>query len=206
MVTLGSDYESTHLHLLDYPDFSPTGERPYNNRYSPIVEDSTPAERDNFAVMRMVLELLGMDWDTSREGDNQALRDAIDLEKRSGSGYLSLERFNDALEVAFQSKPTIETINVPIRGSATFDILPDNEKIYVVVRPDPNTPTKALEVLFAGIGGQFLACFDPETKVFTRAFRPHQEQRVSLFFVRNANHHLNVRFTVSSGGRAIWRP
>lgn len=128
MVTLGSDYESTHLHLLDYPDFSPTGERPYNNRYSPIVEDSTPAERDNFAVMRMVLELLGMDWDTSREGDNQALRDAIDLEKRSGSGYLSLERFNDALEVAFQSKPTIETINVPIRGSATFDILPDNEK------------------------------------------------------------------------------
>ncbi|KES23064.1 AAA domain-containing protein [Pseudomonas sp. AAC] len=200
MVTLGSDYESTHLHLLDYPDFSPTGERPYNNRYSPLVEDSTPAEKDNFAVMRMVLELLGMDWDTSREGDNQALRDAIDLEKRSDSGYLSLERFNDALEVAFQSKPTIETIDVPIRGSATFDILPDNGKIYVVVRPDPNTPTKALEVLFAGIGGQFLACFDPETKVFTRAFRPHQEQRASLFFVRNANHHLNVRLTVSSGG------
>jgi serine/threonine protein kinase len=197
-VTLGANYDSTQLHLLDYPDFSPTGERPFNNRYSPLVEDCTPVERDNFAVMRMILELLGMDWGVPAEADNQALRNAVALEMSSESGFLSLERFNDVLQVAFRPKQTIETINVAVRGDVAFDILPDNGKIYVVVQPDSSAPTKALEVIFAGIGGHFSTCFDPETRMFTRAFKPYQEQRANLYFVRNANHHLNVRFTVSS--------
>ncbi|MBV7547414.1 NERD domain-containing protein [Pseudomonas sp. PDM26] len=198
-VALGENYESTQLYLLDYPDFSPTGERPANTRYSPLVENCTPVESDNFAVMRMVLELLGMDWNEPAESDVAELRNAVAVEAEAESGFMSLDRFSDALNAAFQPKQTLRTIDVTVKGDTSFEILPDNGKVYVVFKPNPKAPVGSLEIVFAGIGGQFSAFFDPRTKSVSKLLKPHLEQRVNHYFEKNADYHLYVKLDISAG-------
>ncbi len=162
-VNVGSTPENIQVYLLDCPDFSVSGASPVNTRYSPVLENCTPAERDNFAVMRMVFELTDMDWDVPSPKDIPALRAAVAHEMDTESGFLSLERFKDALDAAFTPAKTVETVSVVIRNRSgeVFEILPDNGKVFVVVKPDQRAPTKALEVTFAGVGGQLTTEFNP---------------------------------------------
>lgn len=60
-VMLGT--QSRSLFLIDIPDFSPSGDEPKNHSYSPeYIDNCTSFERDNYAVMKMSCELLGMSW------------------------------------------------------------------------------------------------------------------------------------------------
>lgn len=200
-VNVGSAPENTQVYLLDCPDFSASGTSPVNTRYSPVLENCTPAERDNFAVMRMVFELLDMDWDAPSQKDIPVLRAAVAHEMDTESGFLSLDRFKDALEAAFAPAKTIETVSVVLRNRSgeAFEILPDNGKVFVVVKPYQRAPTKALEVTFAGVGGQLTAEFDPASRHFVNAFKANQEMRVPAYLARQANHHIEARFSVSGG-------
>ncbi|QHE97310.1 AAA family ATPase [Pseudomonas cannabina pv. alisalensis] len=200
-VNVGSTPENTQVYLLDCPDFSVSGASPVNTRYSPVLENCTPAERDNFAVMRMVFELLEMDWDVPSAKDIPSLRAAVAHEMDTESGFLSLERFKDALDAAFTPAKTVETVSVVIRNRSgeVFEILPDNGKVFVVVKPDPRAPTKALEVTFAGVGGQLMTGFNPASNQFINAFRANQEMRVPPYLARQANHHIQARLSVSGG-------
>ncbi|WP_440090380.1 AAA domain-containing protein [Pseudomonas fragariae (ex Marin et al. 2024)] len=200
-VNVGSTPENTQVYLLDCPDFSVSGASPVNTRYSPVLENCTPAERDNFAVMRMVFELLEMDWDVPSPKDIPSLRAAVAHEMDTESGFLSLERFKDALDAAFTPAKTVETVSVVIRNRSgeVFEILPDNGKVFVVVKPDPRAPTKALEVTFAGVGGQLMTEFNPASNQFINAFRANQEMRVPPYLARQANHHIEARLSVSGG-------
>jgi hypothetical protein len=60
-VMLGT--QSRSLFLIDIPDFSPSGDEPKNHSYSPeYIDNCTSFERDNYAVMKMSCELLGLSW------------------------------------------------------------------------------------------------------------------------------------------------
>jgi hypothetical protein len=55
--------EGRSLFLIDIPDFSPSGDEPKNHSYSPeYIDNCTSFERDNYAVMKMSCELLGLSW------------------------------------------------------------------------------------------------------------------------------------------------
>lgn len=195
------DAAEVQVYLLDCPDFTASGESPFNTRYSPLMENCTPVERDNFAVMRMVLELFGMEWDVPSNEDIQALRSAVTHEAQTESGFLSLERFKDALKAAFTPAKAIETVSVVLRNRSgeDFEILPDNGRIYLVVKADKQNPGKTVEVTFAGVGGQLMTEFDPVSKRFINAFRATEESRVPHYFVRQANHHIEARLSISGG-------
>src|SRR5690606_29420908 len=125
--------QSAQIYLLDLPDLAISGDEPFNNRYSPLAESCTPFERDNFAVMRMAVELLGMDWDQPGEHDLPELRKAINEELHSDSGFVALDRFSDALNREFRPKQARTVITVTVRGNDSLDfaIYPDNGRLFV---------------------------------------------------------------------------
>lgn len=109
-VNVGSTPENIQVYLLDCPDFSASGASPSQHPLQPRIGKLHPAERDNFAVMRMVFELLDMDWGVPSQKDIPALREAVAHEMDTESGF-SLERFKDALEAAFTPAKTAETVS-----------------------------------------------------------------------------------------------
>ena len=66
-VLVTTDDDSAQLHILDILDFSPNGKSQFNTEYSPEFDYPTEKQRDNFAVMKMACELLGVEWNRSSE-------------------------------------------------------------------------------------------------------------------------------------------
>ncbi|MEZ3135659.1 AAA domain-containing protein [Stutzerimonas kunmingensis] len=196
-----ADPTSGVVYLLDMPDLCASGTQPFNHRYSPMLENCTQIERDNFAVMRMTVELLGMDWDEPGEADVSELRAAIDLERQSESGFISLERFRDALEQADnppKARPSI-AIDVAGRGEMEeFTIYPDNGRLYIKIAPD-RQDQKLLVVSFDGIGGAFHATYDPATRAFVKAFGPRVQDSVRQREAQDADFEVDVTIKVSVG-------
>ena len=199
-VTAG-DPASCAVYLLDMPDLCASGTQPFNHRYSPLLENCTVIERDNFAVMRMTVELLGMDWDEPSDADIPELRAAIDQERQSESGFISLERFRDALEEANnppKARPSI-AIDVVSRDEVEgFTIYPDNGRLYIKITSDRQDP-KLLVVSFDGIGGAFRATYDPATRVFIKAFGPKVQDSVRQREAQDADFEVDVSIKVSVG-------
>ncbi|MCQ4275628.1 AAA domain-containing protein [Stutzerimonas degradans] len=190
--------QSAQIYLLDLPDLAISGDEPFNNRYSPLAESCTPFERDNFAVMRMAVELLGMDWDQSGEHDLAELRKAIDEELQSDSGFVALERFNDALNREFCPKQVRQIISVDVRGNdpLNYAIYPDNGRLFVSVKPDAKD-TKQAVVTFSGVGGSFSAAYERASKSFVRGFKPSQQEAVPHWIERNADFEIDVEINVA---------
>jgi len=193
--------DSCDVYLLDLPDLSASGERPFNHRYSPLLENCSDVERDNFAVMRMTAELLGMDWEHSDEADLSEVRDAIEHEIQSESGFISLERFRHALDKA--SSPTVArpSISIAVSGRADvedFDIYPDNGRLYVKIQLDKHDPN-LLMARFDGIGGSFQATYDATKREFVKAFLPRVQESVRPREAKEADFELDVILRVSVG-------
>ena len=56
-------HENNSLYLIDIPDFSISGSESKNHNYSPEnIDGCTSFERDNFALIKMSCELLGISW------------------------------------------------------------------------------------------------------------------------------------------------
>jgi len=158
--------ESPLIYLLDFPDLAIESEETRNFRYSPASENASPYERDNFAVMRMSAELLGMDWDVARDDDLQGIRDLINLEQESQAGFIALDRFIDAIQK--EREPKIKRTTISVQTSKVNDqltILPDNGELLLTVEPDRKR-SEMLTVKFSGIGGNFLCTYDPSERKF----------------------------------------
>ncbi|MGE9640991.1 hypothetical protein ACQP3J_28500, partial [Escherichia coli] len=87
------------LFLIDIPDFSPSGDEPKNHSYSPeYIDNCTSFERDNYAVMKMSCELLGMSW--GLESDiYPTIANAIRAELEDPVfGFKDLGRFKKAID------------------------------------------------------------------------------------------------------------
>ncbi|MDH1405068.1 AAA domain-containing protein [Pseudomonas putida] len=200
-VALSSEAATSSIYILDMPDICASGIQPFNHRYSPLLESCTDIERDNFAVMRMSVELLGMDWDEARENDISVLREAINQEQQSESGFISLERFKVAFEQACsppKPRPTIAIDIVSRDGHGDFTVYPDNGRLYVKIDQDLQDQ-KLLVVSFDGVGGAFRATYDPSLRAFIKAFAPRVQDNIRLRDIQNADFEIDVSIRVSTG-------
>ena len=93
------------LYLLDILDYTVSGKSNMNYLYAPEeAEQADEIKRDNFAVMRMSCELLGVEWGKeSKTFSNLADIIRTELLDRQ-AGFISLERFQDALKPEEQIK------------------------------------------------------------------------------------------------------
>jgi serine/threonine protein kinase/tRNA A37 threonylcarbamoyladenosine biosynthesis protein TsaE len=166
------------IYLLDIPDFSVSSEMSFNHKYSPENIDScTPYERDNFAVMRMGCELLGLEWGNDSE-EYASISEAIIVELQDlDYGFQTLTRFKDALDFTqYGDDSDIEIVDVSIRSREPFDpvtIYPDNGKLYVQVEKDTENSGN-VKVTFKGIGGQVSLFYIPEESRFSWGFSPRE--------------------------------
>lgn len=169
-VMLGT--QSRSLFLIDIPDFSPSGDEPKNHSYSPeYIDNCTSFERDNYAVMKMSCELLGLSW--GQESDiHQTIANAIRAELEDlVFGFKDLGRFKKAINSNdLASEQALIEITAG-NADEIISVLPDNGHLYVKVEPNPKAPAE-VKVTFSGIGGGFTAVFHKELKTLIHGFRP----------------------------------
>lgn len=173
-LTLNED-EECHLYLLDILDFTPNGKSNLNYQYAPsTAENSSEYVRDNFAVMKMSCELLGIQWG---EFDDEffQLSEVIDLElKDDKSGFISLDRFKNALTPIQK----INFIEVKGRGDEIIKIYPDNSELFVQLEPSLKDKNK-IRVRFMGIGGTLDAICNPKNTKLEQVFKPREKDDIS---------------------------
>ncbi len=156
--------EGRSLFLIDIPDFSPSGDEPKNHSYSPeYIDNCTSFERDNYAVMKMSCELLGLSW-----GDESDLYPTIANAIRAELedpifGFKDLGRFKKAVD-SYDQASTQDLIEITAgNADEIISVLPDNGHLYVKVEPNRKEPAE-VKVTFTGIGGSFSAMFSKETE------------------------------------------
>ena len=173
-IIISKTIDGLSLTLIDIPDFCGDGSEPKNHLYSPENIDNCSAfERDNFAVMRLSCELLGLEWGAI-SADYPAISEAIKVELNDQvGGFSGLSRFKTAL------KPDAVVALKPITISCNKDfesitIYPDNGKLYVHIEKSKQNSTDVM-VTFFGIGGNvrviytsneagFIVCFPPRLR------------------------------------------
>lgn len=166
------DMAGRAVYLIDIPDFTADQEEPKNHAYSPeYIDNCTAFERDNFAVMKIACELLGIPWGHS--SDNYPyIAEAVCVELKDPEfGFKGLARFKKSLENKKVSREQ-RIIEVYVRDvDEAVTILPDNGRLYVKIEKSTKGPKEA-RVSFYGIGGRFRAIFNNEEKSFMFAFPP----------------------------------
>ncbi|MBR6876640.1 MAG: NERD domain-containing protein, partial [Neisseriaceae bacterium] len=114
LVTVNGD--EIQLYILDILDFSPSGQSQFNTEYSPDFDHTTEKQRDNFAVMKMACELLGMEWNTPSEKYVE-IADVIKREYADNqTAFISLSRFKEALT----PKTKTPMLNITVGGRDSF--------------------------------------------------------------------------------------
>lgn len=168
------DVESNTVTLIDIPDFSIDGQEVKNHKYSPDNIDSCTAfERDNFAVMRMSAEILGLVW-AEQSDEFPDISGVIQAELTDDEyGFKSLERFKDALK---DNDSDIEFIDISVRPRNgdefnTLEIFPDNGSLYVDIQPS-NRDANDLVVYVYGIGGNIQFFYNKYEKSLTFGLPP----------------------------------
>lgn len=165
------------ISLIDIPDFSLDADTSMNHRYSPAnIDGCTAFERDNFAVMRMSAELLGIVWgEESIEYPSVAQIINIELEDTL-YGFKDLGRFKDALTT---STTDIETIEIAVKGDfETLTIYPDNGHLYAQIEKSNKNPKQA-RIRFVGIGGSVDVIYCTLQSTFLIGFGPRERSSVS---------------------------
>ncbi|KMY26839.1 AAA domain-containing protein [Aeromonas caviae] len=164
--------KSRSLYLIDIPDFSSSGEQPKNHSYSPEYIDScTSFERDNFAVMKMSCELLGLSWGHESE-TYPVLAQAILAElEDSQFGFKDLGRFKKAIDSGDVSSEQRLIEITAGNADEAITILPDNGHLYVKVEPSHKEPQE-VRVTFTGVGGSFSAMYCKRQQALIVGFKP----------------------------------
>lgn len=173
LVTIEDD--SVQLHILDILDFSPSGQSQFNTEYSPEFDHPTDKQRDNFAVMKMACELLGVEWNRSSESFAEVAKVIQQEYSDSQTAFISLARFKEALN----SKPSTLMIDITVGGRESFPpiaIYPENGELFVQFEK-----SKQGDVLvqFIGLGGVLKAFYSVENKQFTHALVPINRAYIS---------------------------
>jgi serine/threonine protein kinase len=175
-VMLGTEGRS--LFLIDIPDFSPTEDEPKNHSYSPeYIDNCTSFERDNYAVMKMSCELLGLSWGYESEL-YPTIANAIRAELEDPIfGFKDLGRFKKAVDsYDLASKQALIEITAG-NADEIISVLPDNGHLYVKVEPNRKEPTE-VKVTLTGIGGSFSAMFSKKQKTLLYGFNPRARSSI----------------------------
>lgn len=175
MITDADDLENSHLYLLDILDFSADGERPFNTQYSPEFDHITQTQRDNFAVMKMACELLGVAWNMPSENYTE-IAEAVQFEyTEPQTAFISLTRFQAAL----MPKAVTPKIDIEIGGREAFEslgIFPENDELFVQFEKSKQNDVL---VKFIGLGGIVKAFYSVSERQFTHALPPISRDYIS---------------------------
>lgn len=175
-IAADSDDNDYQLYLFDALDFNSNGSSNLNYEYAPShAENATTQIRDIFAVMKMSCELLGVAW--GKESDKfPDIAEVISTELSDfKSGFISLERFKDAL----QPKSEVQMIEIGIGNKDSFETLeiyPENEELFIQLEEGRNNN---IFVRFIGLGGVFSAFFSIEKGIFDGALSPFEKDYIS---------------------------
>ncbi len=194
-VMLDNDGE---LYLVDIPDYSPSGQVPGNHLYSPENIDScTPFERDNFAVIRMCCELLGMNWGEESEAYPK-LAEAVKAELSDTQfGFKDLGRFKKAYDNPVEELAEALEITVG-QASEPLTIYPDNNHLYGKVAKSKRSDDEAF-VTFYGIGGHFSAIYKKSEKVFSFGLPPRQKASIGKRDIDESNFEIDAPIRIVPG-------
>ena len=187
------------LFLIDMPDFDVDGYDRKNHRYSPDnVETCSSSERDNYAVLRMSCELLGIAWG-EESTEFAAIADVVKVElEDSQFGFRELGRFKKSIgPLGGEVKPVLLEVIV---GNASEEIAvrPDNGRLYVSVKHSRKSNAEMV-VKFSGIGGVFTAIYDKEGKAFKVGFDPHKRTSVTRRDIDESHFEINATVLVKPG-------
>ena len=190
---------STDLKLIDIPDFVASGDSPKNHKYSPEnIDNSTAFERDNFGVMRMASELLGIDWGQPSDQYSR-MSDAIECELGDAQfGFKDLGRFHKAFVQPAEEKITAIEVTLGCQPFPELEMFPDNGHLFVKVERNNNDENEA-RVTFSGIGGNFQAIFSKTQSGFIVGFSPHKRSSIGIRDIENSHLDLEISLKISSG-------
>jgi len=197
-VIVGCSDEKYTLSLIDIPDFCLDSNQPFNHRYSPENIDSCTAfERDNYAVMRLSCELLGMSWGKD-SAEFPQIAEAIEQETMDTLyGFKDLARFKGVIKAPKTEEP--EQIEIVLRGSfAPIIIYPDNGHLYLQLEPSRKDPSDA-RVRVIGIGGSVDLIYSMRDKSFVVGFEPRERSSIRRSDAENSQVELNFLIRVTSG-------
>ncbi len=173
LVTIEGDF--IQLHILDILDFSSSGQSQFNTEYSPEFDHPTEKQRDNFAVMKMACELLGVEWNRPSESFVEVAEVIQQEYSDSQTAFISLARFKEALD----PKPATPIIDIIVGGREPFPpiaIYPENGELFVQFEKSKQDDVL---VQFIGLGGVLKAFYSVEDKQFTHALAPINRDYIS---------------------------
>ena len=166
------------IYILDILDFVPTGKSQFNTEYSPEFDNATEKQRDNFAVMKMACELLGMTWNMPSENFPH-IAEAVQQEYLDNqTAFISLARFKEALN----PKPSVPMITITVGGREPFspiEIYPDNGELFVQFKESKRYPNKEIDITFTGLGGKVTAFYTITEQEFRHAISPFERNHIS---------------------------
>ena len=166
------------IYILDILDFSPTGQSRFNTEYSPKFDHTTEKQRDNFAVMKMACELLGMEWNTPSE-KYEEIADVIEREYSDNqTAFISLSRFKEAL----MPKTKTPMLNITVGGRDSFlpmGIYPENGELLVQFKESQRYPNEEIDITFIGLGGKLTAFYTIAEQKFRHAVSPFERSYIS---------------------------
>ena len=191
--------EGSSIYLIDMPDFCPEEGDKKNHLYSPEnIDGCTSFERDNFAVMKMSCELLGLGWgEDSEVYPNLTSAIRTELEDRQ-FGFKDLGRFKKAISNG-ESQLNQNLIVITAGNSEeVVSILPDNGRLYVKV--DPNyKDSNEVKATFTGIGGSFSAMYCKRKQEFVVGFRPRLRSSVGKRDIDESQFEINATLQIIPG-------
>lgn len=200
-IAADSDDIDYQLYLFDALDFTSNGSSNLNYEYAPShAENATTQMRDIFAVMKMSCELLGVAWgeDSTEFPDIAEVvsTELLDLK----SGFISLERFKDAL----QPKSEVQMIEVGIGNRDSFDTLeiyPENDELFFQFEKSKSKEKNDILVKFIGLGGLFKAFYSITEKKFTHVLPPISRDHISAKDRRDSQSIISVGVRLTSKHR-----
>lgn len=198
-VIIGKDESGYVLSLIDIPDYCLESEEALNHLYSPDNIDSCTAfERDNFAVMKMACDLLGVTWGATSD-DYRGIAAAVEQELTDTLyGFKDLSRFKSAL--GSRESDVIEPVRIMLKGD--FDpitIYPDNGHLYLQIEPSKKSRSDALVRVY-GIGASVSLIFSTRDQAFVVGFQPRANSSVRKSDADNSQLELDFPIAIESGG------
>lgn len=163
-----------NIYLLDLLDFTSNGENKLNYEYSPDAAENAPENvRDNYAVMKMIMEIYeSVDHDLS-----ESAKKAFILENQDDkTGFISLERFEEIFNIQNNHKE----ITVIVRHDGykpDLVIYPENDELFINI--EKSRKGDDLHISFIGLGGSVSFIYSRKEERFIISLNPKEKDYLS---------------------------
>lgn len=197
-VIVGKDNDSYRLSLIDLPDYCIESVEALNHQYSPEnIDTCTAFERDNFAVMKMACELLGIAWGAF-SNDHDEISAVVEQELEDALyGFKDLSRFRSAIESP--ESHAIEPVRIMLKGDfSPRTIYPDNGHLYLQIEPSRKDPSDA-RIRVLGVGGNVDLIFSTRVQTFVVGFAPRVRSSIRKSDADNSQLELDFPIVIESG-------